>query len=335
MIKIQIILLFCLKFDLNSFIISVTRYYVMMCDTPPAVQEELNMNVIDQEIIDEFIIEANELLGNAEEDILAIEETSEKETINRIFRAFHTVKGNASMIGLEEISTLAHHAEDTLTKVRSGVLTPNKKMIDLLLKVVDTLKQLLVDARSGSLTDTDLMALILELENVNIAKVEIEEKTTECTPPEPDPEPEPAPEPSESKPLKILVTEDDFTSRKIIKLMLSRFGQVDIAVNGEEAIEAVTLSFDGEKPEPYDLICMDIMMPEVDGMEATKRIRKIEKEKGIPLNNEAVIIMTTALNDPKTVIKSLYKCGATSYLVKPVQKQSLENELRKQGLIEE
>lgn len=304
------------------------------------------MSVIDQEIIDEFIIEANELLGNAEEDILSMEETSEKETVNRIFRAFHTVKGNASMIGLEEISTLAHHAEDTLTKVRSGVLTPDKEMIDILLKVIDTLKQLLEDARSGTLTDAGLMELIMELENINIENVDVEAKPTITTEPaEPEPIPDPVPEPAAkpaprvTKPLKpgelkILVTEDDFTSRKVIKLMLSRFGQVDIAVNGEEAIEAVNLSFESENPEPYDLICMDIMMPEVDGMEATKRIRKIEKDKGISLNNEAVIIMTTALNDPKTVIKSLYKCGATAYLVKPVQKKALEHELRKQGLIE-
>lgn len=292
------------------------------------------MNVIEQEIIDEFIIEANELLGNAEEDILAVEEIPEKETINRIFRAFHTVKGNASMIGLEEITTLAHHAEDTLTKVRSGVLVPGKKMIDLLLKVIDTLKQLLEDARSGTLTDADLMPLIMELEDINIEEADVEENaakpahtpvhTREHTPDSP-----------KTEPLKILVTEDDFTSRKVIKLMLSRYGQVDIAVNGEEAIEAVMLSFEGETPEPYDLICMDIMMPEVDGMEATKRIRKIEKEKGIPLFDEAVIIMTTALNDPKTVIKSLYKCGATSYLVKPVQKKALDIELQKLGLIEE
>lgn len=304
------------------------------------------MNVIDQEIIDEFIIEANELLGNAEEDILAVEEIPEKETINRIFRAFHTVKGNASMIGLEEITTLAHHAEDTLTKVRSGVLVPGKKMIDLLLKVIDTLKQLLEDARSGTLTDADLMPLIVELEDINIEEADVEENVAE-----PAPTPEHTPEHTaehtavhtrehtthspKTEPLKILVTEDDFTSRKVIKLMLSRYGQVDIAVNGEEAIEAVMLSFEGETPEPYDLICMDIMMPEVDGMEATKRIRKIEKEKGIPLFDEAVIIMTTALNDPKTVIKSLYKCGATSYLVKPVQKKALDLELQKLGLIEE
>jgi two-component system chemotaxis response regulator CheY len=78
---------------------------------------------------------------------------------------------------------------------------------------------------------------------------------------------------------------------------------------------------------------MDIMMPDVDGNEALKRIRRIEKDMGILPGFEVKVIMTTAMDDPKTVINSFYKGGATSYLVKPISKQKLICELRALGLV--
>jgi len=295
------------------------------------------MDIFDQEIINEFVIEANELLSSAEEDIIDLEETSDKETINRIFRAFHTVKGNAAMIGLEVLSSLAHHAEDSLSKVRNETLTPDKEMIDLLLKVVDSLKAMLEDTKVGVEPDTDVSSLVRQLEELD-KKGETETEASNLQPdaitlsPKSETPSVPTPTPKPEK-LKILVAEDDYTSRKVIKTMLKIYGHVDGVVNGEEAVEAFQHAFDEDSDQPYHLICMDIMMPELDGMEAVKQIRQFEKEKGIALTDEAIIIMTTALDDPKTVIRSLYKCGATAYLVKPVQKDDLEKELRKFGLI--
>ena len=88
-----------------------------------------------------------------------------------------------------------------------------------------------------------------------------------------------------------------------------------------------------EGKRPYDLICMDIMMPGVDGNEALKQIRQLEKDLGVPPALEVKVIMTTALDDPKTVIHTYYIGGATSYLVKPISKQKLIRELRTFGLI--
>ena len=131
--------------------------------------------------------------------------------------------------------------------------------------------------------------------------------------------------------MKCLIVEDDFISRRILKELLSSYCDCDIAVNGEEAVTSFRLAHEGKRP--YDLICMDIMMPGVDGTEALKRIRQIEKELGVPPKLEARIVMTTALDDPKTVIDTYYQCGATSYLVKPISKQKLVRELRSFGLI--
>lgn len=76
--------------------------------------------------------------------------------------------------------------------------------------------------------------------------------------------------------------------------------------------------------DPYDLICMDIMMPAMNGHESLKMIRDLEKEMGIVGSTEARVIMVTALEDPKNVIEAFYREGATSYLVKPVTRQGAQ-----------
>lgn len=131
--------------------------------------------------------------------------------------------------------------------------------------------------------------------------------------------------------MKCLIVEDDFISRRIMKELLSTHCECDIAVNGEEAVTSFRLAHESKRP--YSLVCMDIMMPGVDGTEALKQIRQIENDMGVLPEFEVKVIMTTALDDPKTVINSFYKGGATSYLVKPISKQKLMSELRTFGLI--
>lgn len=132
--------------------------------------------------------------------------------------------------------------------------------------------------------------------------------------------------------MKTLIVEDDYTSRRLLQRILSMYGSCETAVDGEEAVEAVRRAF--AENYPYDLICMDIMMPKIDGNEALVKIREMERQKGIAAFQEVKVIMTTALGDPKTVMKSLYQGGATVYLVKPIGKQALLGELRKMNLIE-
>jgi two-component system chemotaxis response regulator CheY len=131
--------------------------------------------------------------------------------------------------------------------------------------------------------------------------------------------------------MRILVAEDDFISRRLIKDILIPYGECDIVVDGEEAVKAFQLAWDEKKP--YDLVCLDIMMPNVNGQEALRRIRVVEKEKGVQGPKEAKVIMITVLDDPKTVVEALHKGGATSYIVKPISKGKLLDELRSLGLI--
>ncbi len=80
--------------------------------------------------------------------------------------------------------------------------------------------------------------------------------------------------------MKILIAEDDFVSRKFIFKFMSQFGDCDVTVDGMEAIEVFLMSL--EEGDYYDLVCLDIMMPEVDGIKALKTMRKLEEERNIP-----------------------------------------------------
>ncbi len=131
--------------------------------------------------------------------------------------------------------------------------------------------------------------------------------------------------------MKILIVEDEFTSRTLIQTFLSPYGEVHLAVDGQEAVEAFKTALADHST--YDLVCMDIMMPEMDGQEALKQIRELEKQAGIPEPDEVKAIMTSALNDPKNVFEAYHKGGATAYLVKPVKKAELLNLVKEFELI--
>jgi two-component system chemotaxis response regulator CheY len=131
--------------------------------------------------------------------------------------------------------------------------------------------------------------------------------------------------------MKSLIAEDDFVSRQILKEILSPLGDYDIVVDGDEAIAAFQMALRDKKP--YDLVCLDIMMPKLDGNTALEQIREIEKKAGIVGSAETKIIMVTALDDPKTVFKSYYKGGATAYVVKPIEKEKLLKKIKDIGLL--
>lgn len=132
--------------------------------------------------------------------------------------------------------------------------------------------------------------------------------------------------------MRILIAEDDFASRKFMMRFLSKYGECDVTVDGTEAIEAFTMAL--ESGEGYDLICLDIMMPVLDGYEALRQIRNIERDKNIPEEQWAKIIMTTALNEGRNVTKA-FDLGCTAYAGKPIDQEKFENVLRKLELIKD
>lgn len=129
--------------------------------------------------------------------------------------------------------------------------------------------------------------------------------------------------------MRILIAEDDYVSRKFLFKFLSQFGDCDVTVDGMEAIEVFMMALD--EKNYYDLICLDIMMPEVDGIKALKTIRKLELERHVPLENRCRIIMTTALNATDEIFDS-FDSGSEAYAVKPIDTDKLKEVMGRLGL---
>ena len=131
--------------------------------------------------------------------------------------------------------------------------------------------------------------------------------------------------------MNILIADDEFSSRRLLEGILSPLGSCQIVENGRETVEAVRSSL--EQGKRFDLICLDIMMPEMNGQEALNEIRKLEKLNGISSQDEAVIIMITAMNSLQTVVDSFEGGGCSAYLTKPVTKKNLLDKLKNYGLV--
>jgi two-component system chemotaxis response regulator CheY len=129
--------------------------------------------------------------------------------------------------------------------------------------------------------------------------------------------------------MKILIAEDDLASRKFLYKILSQYGDCDLTVNGIEAVEAFLTSWDLGKP--YDLICLDIMMPKVDGVKTLKAIRDLEKQKNVKDEERVKVIMITALNDTETVFNS-FNIGCEAFAAKPIDTQKLLEVMKQLGL---
>jgi len=354
-----------------------------------------------REIVDEFLDESNELLESVMGDVMDLEEVRDDEVVNRIYRALHSVKGNAAMLGFDNLSAFAHKAESLLSLIRTGEAKIDKPTVELLLHVLDVLKLVLSDIRAGrdDGRDTGAAAQLLEdlareaeaprtagpgatplsesekpprraaegpsppaappsepsplpekgprgeapsageeAESGGFAfDLEREEEKSPPSPPPPRPSPRPqtaAVREGPAAPLKILIAEDDFTSRIVLSSFLAKYGDCHVAKDGLEAIQAFAMAHDQDPPAPYHLILMDIRMPRMEGTTAAKTIREIERGKGVEgTKDETVIVMISALDDPGTIVKACYECGANYYFTKPLELPRVKRQLQKLGLV--
>jgi len=134
------------------------------------------------------------------------------------------------------------------------------------------------------------------------------------------------------RPLKTLIAEDVLIIRILLDQYLAPYGHRDMSIDGREGLLLFLLAL--ENGNPYDLVCLDIMMPRMDGHELLSLIRKCELDFDIPFTRSSKVIMTTALSDSKNIFSS-FRAGSEGYLVKPIVAEELLTLMRQLDLVEE
>lgn len=294
-----------------------------------------------------FKEEALELLDDIEDTLLLLrDDLTNGEHINRIFRAVHTVKGSGAMFGFHEVADFAHKFENAIDAIRKGEAVLNEECLNVFLAARDQIKVIL-DAGNPAAPEVtrESQHLIQQL----IAAVGI-------------PAPAPSPPPAQSVPLAVppqtaaaptiaaqtpepprhnaghakaaellqlprltaLIVEDEFVSRYIIQEFLHPLGTCHIAVNGFEAILAFKSAL--VEKRPYDLACLDIMMPGMTGTEVAREMRRLEAEIGAA--KACKIVMTTAVSDKEVIVGMFQEKLCDAYLLKPLHREKLYELIR-------
>lgn len=132
--------------------------------------------------------------------------------------------------------------------------------------------------------------------------------------------------------MKSLVVEDDFLARALLLSILSEYGECHVAVNGKEAVLAVKSAL--EQKKPYDVMCLDILMPVLDGQKALLEIRKVEKSYDIMETKGVKVLMVTALEDFENIVQAFEGGHCEGYLTKPLNREKLLDHLLELELIE-
>lgn len=130
--------------------------------------------------------------------------------------------------------------------------------------------------------------------------------------------------------MRCLIVDDDPVCRKVLCAALRAYGTVEEAATGRDATNAVRQAL--AEHQPYRLITLDIMMPDMDGQGALAMIRAMELAHGLTKADQARIFMTTALGDGKNVMEA-FREQCTGYLTKPIDLEKMFVQLKKHALI--
>jgi two-component system chemotaxis response regulator CheY len=273
---------------------------------------------LDDEVVEEYLTECREHVNAIEAELLAMEKGGaqiDDEVLNRAIRAVHSVRGGGSLFELLKVRELAHQMEEAMAQIRSRLIVPKPNVIRVLLHANDRLSGLIEDPDGSN--EADLTEVLGALAGLRTDQTSAAQGSV-CAGGQ------------RGMPLRVLLVEDNFASRLLLQTFLSRYGECHIAVNGREAVEAFQAAL--ERGQSYDLVCMDIMMPEMDGREAVRRIRAMEEARGILSTYGTKIIMTTAVDDIKDVVLC-FKELCDAYLVKPIDLSHLLGHLRAYRLV--
>ena len=240
--------------------------------------------------------------------------------LNRVYRGVHFIWGGSAFFDLMKIRELAYKMEQNLNLLRSQNAAITPKQVRNLISATDKLSELIRHPVASN--QANIQASIDGLDRLLGDSQSSADPAQTFTLKQPR---------NVDKSLRILLAEDDFACRLLLQTFLTRYGECHSAVNGKEAVEAFRISM--EQEHPYDMICMDIMMPEMDGREAVRRIRAIEEDHGILSTSGVKVIMTTTVEDVKEVILC-FKELCDAYLMKPIDLAELVGQMKRYQLIQ-
>jgi len=129
--------------------------------------------------------------------------------------------------------------------------------------------------------------------------------------------------------MRSLIVEDARVSQMILEKILAAYGDCQIARTGVEALEAFNVAI-GEK-RPFDLICLDMGLPDFAGVEILTKIRAVEDVRGIATSQKVRVIAVTATSD-MAMVKAVTEMG-NGYILKPITRERLVQDLVRLGLI--
>jgi len=130
--------------------------------------------------------------------------------------------------------------------------------------------------------------------------------------------------------VKTLIIDDEILNCKLLQSLLKDYGKCSIAKDGDEGIQLFEDAL--KKQEPFDLVCLDIMLPEKDGYEVLREMRSLEQNYSLQTDKRSRIIMVTALSEQENKTKAFYE-NCDGYLIKPIERKLLLEMLEKMKLL--
>ena len=309
------------------------------------------------------------ILEIVQESLTGLDLEPQRDIVNLLYRSFYALRGNAKLSGLDNVAELSQMLGHIMLLIRSSKISITTDIIsainnsaDLLYRsvseegninidseiksMIESCKTIISSADTASGHDKDANSQFLTglenrkvdddvISNISVGGGGITLELTDQYNNSASPKDENSCMlPTNSlRPLRILIVEDEFTSRQLLLAALGKYGECHIAKDGLEAVQAVKMALETDPSSYYDLICMDVQMPNMDGTEASVEIRELERQNAASIAKECIIIMISCVEDPKVIMKSCYKCGANHYFVKPIDLKQMTHQLIKLGLI--
>ncbi|HOL56291.1 MAG TPA: chemotaxis protein CheA [Spirochaetota bacterium] len=135
---------------------------------------------IDEGLLKDYFDEAYNQIDIIESNLLILEKNvNDKEAVDAIFRAAHTLKGGSATVQMDELTKFTHLLEDAMDEIRSGKVRITSNIIDTLLKALDIIKNMVKERSNGRIYSLDISKTVSELEDIAGKKEEKKETKTE------------------------------------------------------------------------------------------------------------------------------------------------------------